>query len=298
MNMKKKDIKALIHLLDDPDIEISEVVTGNLRKLGTEVIPELETAWEKSPDLGQQEKIENIIHDIQFGNVKKNLLRWKESGSSDLLEGAFWVSRYQFPDLEISELEQEVHQISRDLWLELSNKLTALEKVRIMNHIIFDVHKFARNKNVNAPRNSFINQVLESKKGNAVSLAIIYLLIAKQIKIPIQGISLPKIFILGYMDEPGTIRNVFQSALKKKTSPKEVLFYINPYNRGAVLGKKEIDHYLKLQKLDPQQSWFRPCTNQETIMRLLMNLIIAYEKAGFSDKVKDMQELLKIIMPY
>jgi hypothetical protein len=296
--MKKKDIQALIHLLDDPDIEISEVVTGNLRNLGAEIIPELETAWENSPDLRYQEKIENIIHDIQFGNVRKNLLRWKKSGAADLLEGAFWVSKYQFPDLEISELEQEIHRISKDLWMELNNKLTALEKVRIMNHIIFDVHKFSRNKNVNSPRNSYINQVLESKKGNAVSLAVVYILIAKQLDLPIQGISLPKIFILAYLDQPGPFRTVLHSAIKKKSPDREVLFYINPYNRGAVLGKKEIDHYLDLQKLKPQESWFKPCSNQETIMRLLLNLVVSYEKSGFPEKVNDMQELLKIISPY
>jgi hypothetical protein len=296
--MRKKDIRALIQLLDDPDAEVNDVVTGNLRKLGTEVIPELETAWERSPDHQYQEKIESIIQEIQFSNVKKNLIRWRESGAEDLLEGAFWVARHQFPDLELSETEQKIHQISKDIWLELNNKLTALEKVRIMNHIIFDVHKFSRNKNIYAPRNSYINQVIESKKGNAVSLGIVYILIAGQLNIPIRGVSMPKIFILAFMDEPGPIRSVLKGAIKKKTSQKDVLFYINPYNRGAVLGKKEIDHYLKLQKLETQSSWYTPCSNEETIKRLLLNLIISYEKSGFPEKVKDLQELLKIFVTY
>jgi hypothetical protein len=294
--MKKKEIQALIHLLDDPDTEVSDVVTGNLKMLGTEVIPDLENAWEKSPDHLFQEKIENIIQDIQFGNVKKNLLRWKESGASDLLEGALWIARYQFPDLETSETEQKIHQLSKDIWLELNNRLTALEKVRIMNHIIFDVHKFSRNKNIYAPRNSFINQVLENRKGNAVSLAIIYILIARQLNLPIQGVSMPKIFILAFMDEPGPLRSVLHSALKKKPSPRNVLFYINPYNRGAVLGKKEIDHYLGMQNLEPEKSWYTPCSNEETVKRLLLNLIISYEKSGFREKVKDLEELMKIFI--
>ncbi len=293
--MKKKDIQALIHLLDDPDAEISDVVTGNLKKLGTEVIPELENAWEKYTDHHYQEKIENIIHDIQFTNVKTNLRQWKDSGALDLQEGAFWIARYQFPDLEISDIEQEINRITRDIWLEFNNRLTALEKVRIMNHIIFDVHRFSKNKHVHAPRSSYINQVLESRKGNAVSLGIIYLLVAKQLDIPIRGISLPKIFLLAYMDEPGPIRSVLKNAIKKRPSGKEVLFYINPYNRGAVLGKKEIDHYLQLQKMEPQKSWYEPCSNEEIIMRLLLNLIISYEKSGFADKVNDLQELLNII---
>lgn len=288
--MKIKDIKALIHLLDDPDKEISNVVTGNLRELGTEVIPELESAWETSADQQQQEKIENIIQDIQFRNVKKNLICWKDSGAKDLLEGVCWIARYQYPHLETHMVMQEIDRISGDIWLELNNKLTALEKVRIMNHIIFDVHKFSREtQNVYAPRNSYINLVLESKKGNPVSLAVIYILVANNLDIPIYGVSLPKIFILAYTDE--------KSLIKKRTSTSEVLFYINPFSRGAVLGKKEIDHYLSVQKLDLQRSFYEPCTNEEIIRRLLLNLIISYEKLGFPEKIKDLQALLKILKP-
>jgi regulator of sirC expression with transglutaminase-like and TPR domain len=288
--MDKKDIKALIHLLDDPDKEISNVVTGNLRELGTDVIPELESAWEKSIDQRQQELIENIIQDIQFRNVKRNLIRWKESGATDLMEGVCWIARYQYPHLETEKVRQEIDRISGDIWLELNHKLTALEKVRIMNQIIYDIHKFSREvQNVYAPRNSYINLVLESKKGNPVSLAIIYLLVAKSLGIPILGVSLPKIFILAYMDEKITSR--------KRTSAHEVLFYINPFSRGAVLGRKEIDHYLASQKFETQDSFYEPCANEEIIRRLVLNLIVSYEKLGFPEKIRDLQELLKILKP-
>ena len=285
--MNKKDLQALIHLLDDPDNEVSDVVTGNLRKLGTEIIPDLETAWESSPDHYYQEKIENLIHDIQFSNIKHNLIAWKESGASDLMEGACWVARHQYPDLHTTEIKKIVDSIAKEIWLELSNKLTALEKVRIMNHIIFDVHKFSKNnKNIYSPRNSHINLVLESKKGNPVSLATVYILVAQKLKIPVYGVSLPKIFILAYVNE--------HVPLKRKTSLPDVLFYINPYTRGAVLGKKEIDHYLAQQKLEPQRSYYIPCSNEIIIQRLLLNLALSYEKAGFTKKLKDIQELLKI----
>ncbi len=289
--MDKKNIRALIHLLDDPDTEVSDLVTGNLKELGTEIIPELELAWEKSPDQYSQEKIENIIQDIQFRNIKKNLLSWKYSGASDLLNGVCWITRYQYPDLENQEIEKAIDRISGDIWLELNNKLTALERVRIINHIMFDVHKFSRNsRNIYSPRNSYINQVLESKKGNPVSLAIIYILVAEKLDLPIYGVSLPKIFILAYMDKP--------AAYIKQTSGKKVMFYINPYNRGAVLGKKEIDHYLLQQKLEPQESFYIPCSNQEIAQRLLQSLILSYQKSGLPEKIKDLQELLNIVKPY
>jgi len=286
--MNKKEIKALIHLLDDPDTEISDVVTGNLKELGIDIIPELESAWESTMDLHYQEKIENIIQEIQAGNVKKNLTTWRESGSRDLLEGVFWVAKYQYPDLEIGQIRKQIDRISGDIWLELNNRLTALEKVRIINHILFDVHKFSRNnRNFYAPGNSFINLLLESKKGNPVSLAILYILVAKNLSLPIYGINLPKIFILAYMDE--------YEDDKRRTSPQQALFYINPYHSGAVLGKREIDHYLAHHKIKIRESFFTPFTNEEIIKRLLLNLTLSYEKLGYPERLKDLREFLKVL---
>jgi len=285
--MEKKDIRALIHLLDDPDNEVSDVVTGNLRELGTEIIPELESAWESTIDQYYQQKIENVIHDIQFRNVKDNLLRWKESGASSLLEGATWVARYRYPELEVKEVRNALKSISGDIWLEINNKLTALEKVRIINHFVFDVHKLSKNnKNIYSPRNSYINLVLEGKKGNPVSLGLIYILVAGNLGIPVYGVNLPKVFILAYMDD--------QAALKKKSGSHEVLFYINPYQKGAVLGKREIDHFLAQQNIEPQKSFYSPCKNETIIERLLLNLSLSYEKSGYPEKSKDLHELLKI----
>ena len=285
--MNIKDIRALIHLLDDPDTEVNDLVTGSLRELGAAIIPELESAWERSPDRQAQEKIENIIHDIQFRNVKQDLISWKKSGSSDLLYGICCLARYQYPDLQYSEMMQAIDNIAGDIWLELNNKLTALEKVRIMNHFIFEVHKFSKNsKNIYSPRNSYINLVLESKKGNPVSLAAIYIMVAGKLNLPVWGVNLPKIFILAYLDN----RN-------KKTTEipqDDILFYINPYTNGAVFGKKEIDRYLLQQKIEPEESFYKPCSNQVIIQRLLTNLVLSYEKSGFKNKLEDLRELLEI----
>ncbi len=288
--MDKKNIRALIHLLDDPDTEVSSVVTGNLRELGTGIIPELESAWEKTADHLHQEKIENIIRDIQFGNVKEKLAGWVAGGSADLLEGVCWIARYQYPELETNEVKEAIKKISDDIWLELNNKLTALEKVRIMNHFIFDVHKFSKNrKHINSPRNSYINLVLESRKGNPVSLAIIYILVARNLDLPVYGVSLPKIFLAAWMNE--------SKALKRKTPPAGALFYINPYQKGAVLGKKEILMYLKQQKMEPHPHYFTPCDNRTIAERLLLGMIFAYEKAGYKDKSADLKELMRIFRP-
>ncbi len=288
--MDKKNIRALIHLLDDPDAEVSHVVSGNLRELGAEIIPELESAWEKTADHEHQEKIENIIRDIQFRSLKQDLEKWNSQGAGDLLEGVCLLARYQYPDLETGEVKEAVNKISDKIWLELNNRLTALEKVRIINHFIFDVFKFSRNrKHLGSPRNTYINLVLESKKGNPITLAILYILVAQNLELPVYGVNLPKIFLTAWVDRAGK-KNVPES-------PPEVLFYINPYQNGTVLGRKEIALYLEQQKIEPRAHYYQPCDNRTIAERLLLSMILAYEKAGFQNKTADLKELLRIFRP-
>ena len=60
-----KEIAALISLLDDPDQMVYEQVSAKVLSLGTAIIPTLETQWEQSLDSFLQERIENLIHQIQ-----------------------------------------------------------------------------------------------------------------------------------------------------------------------------------------------------------------------------------------
>lgn len=286
--MKKQELQAIITLLEDPDTEIFEAVYQSLMDKGVDVVPDLEKAWEASDNSSIQDKIENIIHKIQMNFVNKLLTNWIKGGATDLLEGAYIVARYQYPDLGFFEIQGPVEKIKHDAWLEINENLTALEKVRILNHIVFDIHKFSSNTtNYYSPQNSYLNQVILSKKGNPISLGIIYASVAQKLGLPVYGVNLPKNFVLAYMDE-------FNQMLNPESKSDNVLFYINPFNKGAVLGRKEIDHFLKQQNIAPDEMFYQPCTNSDIIQRLLLNLIYSYEKLGYDSKIKDLQSLLKI----
>jgi regulator of sirC expression with transglutaminase-like and TPR domain len=292
--MNKKEIKALISLLDDPDEAVFDQVSMKFLSLGQEVIPVLEDAWEYSFDTLIQNRIENIIHQIQFDLIKDSLKAWVHHDQQNLLDGALLIARYQYPDIDIAKVKKQIDQIKQDVWLELNENLTALEKVKIINHILFDVHNFSGNtSNYHAPQNSYINNVLESKKGNPLLLSIIYTIVGQSLDIPIYGVNLPEHFILCYVDSehmgvPSTEGN----------KGSNVLFYINPFSKGAVFGQKEIEAFLKQLKLEPVSSFYEPCSNLEIIKRLLRNLISSYEKLGYPDKSKELNKLLQTLGDY
>ena len=285
--MTEKEIKALISLLDDHDQEVQEHIQDKLLTLGTEVIPLLEDAWGSSFDAILQERIEEVIHKIQFEVLVDETKDWAINASDDLLEGAILIAKYQYPDLSIDKIETEIERIKRDAWLEMNENYTALEKVRVLNKVLFGLHNFSGNTvNFHAPQNSYINTVLETRKGNPLLLCVIYAVIAKQLDLPIYGVNLPEHFVLAYKNDMNDVK------LNLPGSTKDVLFYINPFSKGTVFDKKEIDSFLKKLKIEPKEFFYEPCTNVDIIKRLIRNLVYSYDKLGHNDKSKELSHML------
>lgn len=278
------EIDALVKLLDDPDNEVFEHVHDRLLHYGNQAVPMLESAWEQSLDAVLQHRIENLIHAIQFNNIKEDLSLWYQSGAFDLLQGALIINRYQYPDLDEQSVINQIEDIKRAVWLGLQYEMSAIEKVKLINHIFYHQFGFGGNtKNHHDPQNSYIANVLESKKGNQISLAIIYATIAQKLDIPIYGVNLPQHFILGYVDE------------SNKEQEFSVLFYINAFNKGAIFGKHDVDQFLRQLNLEPQPGFYTPCNNTEIVKRIIRNLISAYENLGATDKVEELKQLQNLL---
>ena len=283
--MNEKEIEALIKLLDDPDPNIFEHIENKLLSYGNEVIIYLENAWEKSFDAILQERLENLVHKIQYQNVKEDLALWYQSGGFDLLRGFLIINRYQYPDLNEQKIINQLEAIKRDVWLQMMHEASPVEKVKLINHILYNVYGFSGNTtNHQDPKNSFLSEVLESKKGNQISLAIIYSIIAQKLDIPIFGVNLPQHFILAYIDD-----------LEKTADDNGILFYINVFNKGYIFGKRDIDQFLRQLKINPEKFFYEPCSNTDILKRVIRNLMSSYEKAGAIEKVKELQQLLKVL---
>lgn len=287
--MNLKEVIALITLLDDPDDGIYSEVKNRFIVLGPPAIPHLETAWENSFDALMQKRIEGIIHTIQFKALQNALKYWAENEQDDLFKGCCIIARYQYPDLDENKMRRQLAQIKQDVWLELHDDLTALEKVKIINHILFEVHQFGGNiTNYHAPQNSFINVVLETKKGNPVMLSVIYALICKELQIPVYGVNLPQHFVLAYVND---LANLFDPS--HKTLSDNILFYVNPFSKGLIFNQSDIDSFIKQLKIEPETKYYLPCSNLDIIKRILNNLIYSFDKMGYAEKVKELKDLDK-----
>jgi regulator of sirC expression with transglutaminase-like and TPR domain len=169
--------------------------------------------------------------------------------------------------------------------MQMIYKMNPVEKVRLLNNTLFNTFGFSGNtRRYSDPQNSYLSQVLENKKGNPILLASIYSIIAQKLDMPIYGINLPRHFILAYTDNYNT-----------NTKENEILFYINPFNKGQIFGKHDVISFLKQLNLPPDPMFFNPCTNVEIIARVIRNLINSYEENSMPEKVQELNKMISLL---
>ena len=289
--MEKSKLDALINLLDDPDKSVFELVEKELLKESDEIIPMLEKKWETSFDVNYQERIENLIQGLQFKETYNKLKVWINSGLNerDLFTGFWIIDQFQYPDLNVLNIKLKVENIRKKIWLELNNSLTLLEKITILNHFLFNINGFAINlSNKNSSQNCFLSQLLDSKRGNSVSLSIFYTILARQLELPAYFIDFPKNPLIAIV-EPKLARKVHGNSLNS-----DVLFYINPSHKGAITSIKEIEYHLKKNDFLPLHDFTEPKSDILFIQRLLESLEESYQSQGMVEKQEQVQQLLQL----
>jgi regulator of sirC expression with transglutaminase-like and TPR domain len=289
-NLKNSELSALISLLDDPSSQIFDKIRGKILHYGAEAIPYLEATWDNSFSQEIQQRVGEIIHTIRISDLKNEFQKWKENDRRNLLKGFCLATKFQYPEINFLIIEEKVEKIRKDIWLELNNNLTALEKIKVMNHIFFEVYRFTGNKiNIESSQNLFITNVLEARKGNHLTLGILYIILAQKLEIPVYGVDLPQHFILAYADE-------IEEGKTAVPNENEILFYINPFNNGAVFTRREIELFLKHLKLKPDPEYYKSCDNATIIKRLVEAMILSYNKQGQPEKAIELKHIAEPLL--
>ncbi len=282
--IENKEITALLQLIDDPDEDVYNTVSDKIISLGKEIIPNLENLWETISNEETQERIELLIHRLHLRDLTAEFVEWK-NGTANLLDGAILVSKYHYPEMQPSQTRQEIEKLRRNMWLELNNYLTPIEKINVLNSIFYNYYK---QKGVEisyeSPDPFLINKTLETKKGNAISNGILLIVLCELLDIPVKAINIPRQFILGYFDEQFDVLNPVGHSSEK------INFYIDPLN-GQMYSHKDIENYFKKLSVPPVTSYFRPIGNKRIIQFLLEELSKCYDNDRNHYK---MQELLAL----
>ncbi|SEW23797.1 Transglutaminase-like superfamily protein [Chitinophaga sp. YR573] len=284
-----KEINALFHLLDDPDQEVYDTVASKILLFGKEIIPNLEHLWENTIDESIQERIEQVIHRVHYKDLQTALLQWSNAEAPDLLQGAILVARYQFPDMQSNSVLTEIERIKRNIWLELNNYLTPLEQINVLNSMIYNYFGLKGEEVAYVRKNQFfINQVIESKKGNPLTNGIVYQSLCAMLDLPVYAVNIPRQFILAYFD------SFYDFTEPPRPDDVRILFFIDPI-QGQIYTHQDVEGYLKRMSIQPVPSYFNPQSNKKVIQFLLGELLKCFQDDKEAYKQEELRELIKLL---
>ncbi len=284
-----KKIEALLTLIDDPDAEVFDTVADKLLHYGKEIIPNLEQLWEKTEDEALQERIEVLIHRVHFQDLQEEFYEWSTSRRPELLRGAILVARLHFPDLNVPAVLSQFDQMRRNIWLELNNYLTPLEQVNVFNSILYNYYKLQGHElTEREPKHFFINQVLESRQGNAFTIGILYLALCELLDIPIFAVELPRQFVFAYLDSLQSFISPDAHAVQ------HIQFYIDPLN-GMIYTQTDVDAYLRKINSPVHNYYAAPLSPTRIIYKMLEELSLCYRYQHEDDKADEVEVLMKML---
>src|SRR5258708_16879417 len=197
---ENKEIKALFHLIDDPDQEVFDSVSTSIVSYGRGIIANLENLWENTISGDVQERIEMLIDKFHYQDLTEDFQHWKSSSYQDLLTAALLVAKFQYPEMVTTPVLQEVEKLRRNIWLELNSYLTPLEQVNVLTSILYNYYGLKGTEVAyQQPEEFLINKLIETRRGNSISNGILYLLLSELLDIPVKAINIPRQFVLAYI---------------------------------------------------------------------------------------------------
>jgi regulator of sirC expression with transglutaminase-like and TPR domain len=286
---ENKEIQALLSLIDDPDELVYETVSNKIISFGKDIIPNLENYWETIANAELQEKIELLIHQLQFDDIKKEFVKWNNT-SPDLLAGTMLVSKYVYPAMDTTIIFKEIEKLRRNIWLEMNSYLTPMEQINVLGSIVYSYYKQQGIEISYQNIDGFlINKTLENHKANAFGNGTLLLILCHLLDVPVKAINIPNQFILAYFDTHYEILNPTGHSSEK------IKFYVDPVN-GQMYSHKDVENYFKKISVPPVSAFFRPLDNKSIIVMLLSELVKCFDNPTQLYKVKELQTLIELIV--
>lgn len=277
-----KTLDALILLTDETDANLYKYIADAIVSYGTEALPLLKKKISVTNDMYQQDRIESLIYTIEHNDVVNKLRQWHNCRQYDLLEPYFILARYRFPHADWDMIGFQIVMIIEQVERELTDSLTPLEKVKVLNHIIYGVNGFKGDKiSITNPDYYYINTLFETRIGNPLSLGLLYIIVAQRLGLPVYGICLPYHFILAYTEKTEGMPQL-----------EDVLFYINPFNNGTPLARRDIRNYLNELKIKPELKYFEPSDNSTIVKKIFNTIIETYSMSGKINEANELREIM------
>ncbi len=216
------------------------------------------------------------------------------SAEPDLASAALMIARIEYPKLDptvyLARLDEMGEAVKTRLAAAdaLRGPGRAEAHVSVLNDYLFNDLGFIGDRDhYEDPRNSFLNEVLERRKGIPITLAVVYLEVARRAGVRVDGVNFPGHFLLRCPGEPlapGVISDLI----------------IDPFHKGALLTERDCRELLERHVGDDaafDESLLAPASKQQILTRMLLNLKRTYVSMRSFPQARDVTEMLLAVDP-
>lgn len=270
--MFQKD--AIVRLLRDNDPATVNLLKEQLIESGREKIAELRDLL-RLDDAAVTEHVREVLEKIESEQAHDEMLLFAhlfpEHGD---LETAWWLlSRCFEPDAPIAKLRRKLDAWGRRLRMLVARAKSNRERLQVLTTFMAEDLGFRGNaEGYYDPKNSLLHDLIETRLGIPISLAVLYMILGRRANMQIDGINLPGHFVARY---------------------ERILF--DPFHGGRILSRPDCEAILARQRLKTQPGYFVPATSRLIFMRMLANLVFIFERAGEKRKRELLMSWLKAL---
>jgi len=259
--LSERQKAALITLLADEDPSVHAVVRLKILSLGQDAM-----AWLRpqllTNDLLLRRRSQEILTTLGRHEADNHFLAFclNHGEDLDMEEGAWLLAATRYPEFDVPAYRAILDGYAHDLRGRLGSSTDGETVLATMNQYLFKEMGFVGNeKEYYDPENSYLNRVIDRRSGNPISLCLIYLFVAKRLRLPMTGIGMPGHFLCRY-----------------QTSREE--HYLDAFHRGRLLSKADCVKYLQYTSHGYQESYLAPATPRRVLLRVCSNLHQIYHQ--------------------
>ena len=202
--------------------------------------------------------------------------------SIDLTKAALEVARDDQPELQFEPVLIWIRSRACELSGKVALSMDDRELVQNFVDCLTKQHGLKGNTSCyHRPEGSYLNHVIETKQGLPIALSLIYMAVAKELGIEIQGVAAPIQFLVRYESHAGPL-------------------FIDPYSKGAIFSEAEcIERLAELGDFPRNQllRLLKPASHREIIIRMLMNLKRIHEEQEDYQRAWNVQRRLLALNP-
>ena len=254
-NLGEKQRKALISLLADDDPGVYQTVRQKIISCGP-----VATEWLKefrlSGDFVLRRRVYEILDHFGRQTADTRFLAFclNQGEDFDLEQSALLLAQTQYPDINAEAYRALLDEFAGELRERLDLNGNPATILGVINDYLFRELEFSGDgKDYYNPENSYLNKVLDKRKGNRNSLSLIYLLLARRLRLPMAGIGLPGHFLCRY-----------QSATRE--------IFVDAFHHGKLLTKTDCVRLVMQWRQSFEESCLAPVSARRILLRICADL--------------------------